>query len=120
MTLLDVRFRPDAVRALLCPGERRLPCWPYSSDSQRTRTYGTLTSTSSPPTSVGAFSRLDDVGEVKAGKLMARKRPQLIPMYDRAVKAAFPGTERDLWRLMRSSLEDADLRGRIEDMDPVS
>ncbi|MFJ6216137.1 DUF6308 family protein [Streptomyces sp. NPDC092296] len=47
----------------------------------------------------------DGIGPVVAGKLMARKRPHLIPVYDRRVKALFrrPAVDHTFW----ASLADA-------------
>lgn len=47
----------------------------------------------------------DGIGSVIAGKLMARKRPHLIPVYDRRVKALFrrPAIDHTFW----ASLADA-------------
>ncbi|MDP9389469.1 MAG: DUF6308 family protein [Actinomycetota bacterium] len=50
---------------------------------------------------------LEDVGRVTAGKLMAAKRPQLIPIYDQHVGAALRPPRRAFWLAMRRSIEDA-------------
>jgi len=50
---------------------------------------------------------LDDVGPVIASKLLARKRPRLLPIWDTVV-AKVTRTEIDQWVLLRSALADHD------------
>lgn len=49
------------------------------------------------------------VGWVTAGKLLARKRPHLIPVYDTVVRC-FLGTPADFWSSLRSALRADDAR----------
>lgn len=62
---------------------------------------------------------------VRAGKLMARKRPRLIPVYDSVVQA-WMGAPKQFWRPLRAVLRDEpELVQRIEvlrpaDAEPVS
>ena len=44
------------------------------------------------------------VGWVTANKLLARKRPHLLPVYDRIVKAALQPKSKDFWIPLRNSL----------------
>jgi hypothetical protein len=65
------------------------------------------------PSVVSEGSRLDrlwhlieaqhDVGWVTAGKLLARKRPRLVPVYDRVVMDAV-GRPRKFWLSLREAL----------------
>lgn len=48
----------------------------------------------------------DEVGWVTAGKLLARKRPRLIPVYDRFVLEAF-GSPNNLWIDLREALRES-------------
>lgn len=58
----------------------------------------------------------DDVGWVTAGKLLARKRPKLIPVWDNVVKCAY-GRPHDAWRWLDSQLRnDARLMSRISEL----
>jgi hypothetical protein len=58
----------------------------------------------------------DDVGWVTAGKLLARKRPRLIPVWDNVVKCAY-GRPDDAWRWLDSQLRnDARLMRRIGEL----
>lgn len=55
---------------------------------------------------------------VTAGKLLARKRPRLIPVYDRVVKAALGRSDHDeWWRPIRIALtENPDIVARLESL----
>ena len=54
-----------------------------------------------------ALVRLPGINWVTAGKLLARKRPRLIPVYDRVVKAALGRSHADeWWRPLRQALID--------------
>jgi hypothetical protein len=57
---------------------------------------------------------LDGVGSVIAGKLLARKRPRLIPIYDRIVKEV-TGADDNFWRALCKALraEDRTLHQRL-------
>jgi hypothetical protein len=52
------------------------------------------------------------IGPVIAGKLLARKRPRLIPVYDSVVSAAV-GESEQLWLTLRTALQDNGLRTRL-------
>ncbi|MFD3586890.1 DUF6308 family protein [Streptomyces sp. NPDC058683] len=51
-------------------------------------------------------SRPDGSGRVAAGKLLARKRPHLIPMYDIRIKQLFerPKTDNSFWAAQAAAL----------------
>jgi hypothetical protein len=57
----------------------------------------------------------DGVGWVTAGKLLARKRPALIPVYDGIVRCAM-GWPKDFWTALRHALRqnDGQLRADVE------
>src|SRR5437660_693869 len=61
---------------------------------------------------------LPGVGWVTAGKLLARKRPRLIPVYDRVVKAALGRPDGDeWWRPLRVTLvENPEIITRLEEL----
>lgn len=56
---------------------------------------------------------LPGVGWVTASKLMARKRPRLLPVYDSVVKAALQPDERSFWLPLRLELQDGTLVERL-------
>jgi Family of unknown function (DUF6308) len=60
--------------------------------------------------------RLYGVNYVIAAKLMARKRPRLIPIYDSVVRAALSPSDKNFWLALRSELGDTALRQRLTDM----
>ena len=49
----------------------------------------------------------EGVGWVTAGKLLARKRPSLIPVYDDVVRCAF-GRPREIWKALHNALRQDD------------
>ena len=59
---------------------------------------------------------INDVGWVTANKLLARKRPHLLPVYDRVVKAALQPKSKDFWIPLRNSLlaNDGEAIERLE------
>jgi hypothetical protein len=58
------------------------------------------------------------VGEVIAGKLLARKRPRLVPIVDSVVAKALGAERGTYWETMRHCLADPGRRQRIEDLRP--
>jgi hypothetical protein len=59
------------------------------------------------------LDKIVGVGWVIAGKLMARKRPRLIPIYDRSVRQA-SGARDNWWLSLRKTLQDDEsLRNRL-------
>lgn len=59
----------------------------------------------------------DGVGWVTAGKLLARKRPSLIPVYDDVVRCAF-GRPKEIWTALRDALrqDDGSFRAVLEEL----
>jgi hypothetical protein len=53
-----------------------------------------------------ALKGLDEVGGVTAGKLMAAKRPRLIPVYDAVVGGSLKPPVGRFWLTMRDQLAD--------------
>jgi hypothetical protein len=53
------------------------------------------------------LEKQDGAGWVTAGKLLARKRPSLIPVYDNVVRCAF-GWPRNVWTALRDALRKQD------------
>lgn len=119
VTLLDVPIKSRSVRLLL--GEkseemsRLLAAIPANLDIW-----------DAGPETLGAaeilWNRLvdspefDGVGPVVAGKIMARKRPRLIPVVDATVKGALPARPGTYWDEFRDALSDAVRRQRVEDL----
>jgi hypothetical protein len=59
----------------------------------------------------------DGVGWVTAGKLLARKRPSLIPVYDDVVRCAFDWPK-EIWTALRDALrqDGGSFRAVLEDL----
>lgn len=115
-TFLDVMFEPRAVRALLQPGFSRylagvpdnVDLWKATDDDLRPA-YGLW----------DEVIALRGVGPTKASKLLARKRPRLIPIVDSVVRNTFGLTEgQDSWVALRAALQDRQLRNDIEALRP--
>jgi hypothetical protein len=68
-----------------------------------------------------AWHRLRDagVGTVAAGKLLARKRPRLIPIVDQVIRRALQPPRNRVWATLRGCLQDEALRQRVEEIQPA-
>lgn len=67
------------------------------------------------------FDRLDEchgVGEVIAGKLLARKRAAIVPIIDTAVRKVLCLPDGRSWTSLRAVLQDGTLRRRIKALQP--
>lgn len=116
-SLLDVRFEPQAVRALLETKSSVLsqylaeippdvPLWAATDDDLRPA-YGLWE----------AVIKLPGVVGTKMSMLLARKRPHLIPIVDNAIGAGLP-LGGDSWRSLYLALQDEQVRGCIEAIRP--
>ncbi len=121
-TLLDMRFTPRAVRAILHDQARQLgqllsavpddvDLW-SATDEQLAPAYTLYRA-------LRAGGSLKGVGPTTASKLMARKRPRLIPIVDSVVRNALE-FETDEWVELRSALREPGLVDRIEALRPAS
>lgn len=116
-SLLDVRFGPQAVRPLLAAGPN--PFSKYLSDIPDDVDLWNATDDDLSPAYElwGALRGLPGVGRTRTSKLLARKRPRLIPIVDSVIRNALPLGE-DSWESLRSTLRDQHVRERIEDIRP--
>jgi Family of unknown function (DUF6308) len=115
-TMLDVVHKPLAVRALLKPGFSRhladvrddLDLWD-ANDQDLAPAYRLW----------DEFKALPGVGPTMASKLLARKRPRLIPIVDSVVRRSYGLTEHDdSWVALREVLKDRQLRDQIDAIRP--
>lgn len=115
--LLDVRFGPDVVRGLLGPDTgdipkllkklaAKAPLWESHDLTPAYTLWASLTS-------------FDGVGPTKASKLLARKRPHLMPILDSVIRDSLGLRRADSWKVLREVLGDADLRGAIDGLAPA-
>ncbi|MEU7981441.1 DUF6308 family protein [Micromonospora sp. NPDC049081] len=117
-TLLDISWRPLAIRALLAGGDHvsaaltaipaDLDLWNAGPDTLQVAT---------------ALHRwLDDlpgVGPVTASKLLARKRPRLVPIHDEIVLRVLAPPKKQLWVTLAAALGESALRDEIEGLRPA-
>ncbi|MFF7988833.1 DUF6308 family protein [Kitasatospora xanthocidica] len=85
----DARLEDPASDALVAPGGPAWELWERLADPAK-----------------AYAAKPDDVGPVIAGKLLARKRPHLIPVYDSRIKAVFrrPRTDHAFWADLAAAL----------------
>lgn len=118
VTLLDVRWTPLAARSLLfdqadevCDRlskiDRQTDLWAKDGDEQL--------DASLPLWKL--LDSLDAVGDTKASKLLARKRPRLIPITDSIIASAV-GTPGRTWPTLQHCFQDARFRERLENLRP--
>jgi Family of unknown function (DUF6308) len=119
VSLLDITWRPQAVRSLLGSHQRQLSSmlaaipqatdlWDASSEAIR-------------PIDVlwDALTAIDGVGSASATKLLARKRPRLCPISDSVVNKAVDVPHRT-WDVLRCLLQDPAARAEIEALRPAA
>ncbi len=118
VSLLDVTFEPRAVRSLLETDsdefsrlleqvDADVPLW-AADDSQFDRASDLYF----------RLKELHGVKRTKASKLMSRKRPRLVPIVDSVLLRELALGD-EVWRPLRSALQDADLRGQIDNLRPT-
>jgi hypothetical protein len=114
-SLLDVRFGPTAVRALLGSQDisfalkavpERLPLW--KADEPELQLANDLWI---------LVRDIGGVGRTRTSKLLARKRPDLVPIVDSVVAKALQ-LHVDTWRPLAQALEGEHLRHAIDDLRP--
>lgn len=116
VSLLDVRFQPRAVRALLRP-ESQL-CEHLAAIRDDRDLWDATDDELCPAYALWAeVKKLPGVGATKTSKLLARKRPRLIPVVDSVIRAALPLGD-DSWRSLRSALQDEQVRANVENIRP--
>ncbi|MET7391916.1 DUF6308 family protein [Dactylosporangium sp. NPDC005572] len=117
-TLLDISWRPLAVRQLLAEGDRiaaALAGIPTNLDLW----------TANPADLDAAtalhhwLDALPGVGPVIASKLLARKRPRLVPIDDTVVRRALTPPDGQFWVTLAGALTDRVLRDQIETLRPA-
>lgn len=116
-SLLDVRFGPQAVRTLLAPGPNSFSR--YLEDIPDDLDLWNATEDDLSPAAAlwKAVRSLPGVGPTRTSKLLARKRPRLIPIVDSVIRQALP-LGQDSWESLRSALVDRGVRNSIEDVRP--
>lgn len=120
--LMGMSFTPTTVRALLDPGEEReaashllseipnVDIWDNEADFTAANELWRLL--------VEREGAYPGVGWVKAGKLLARKRPGLIPVVDEVITRLVPGPPDGYWSLFQLFLRDPASLQKVEDLRP--
>jgi hypothetical protein len=119
VSLLDIIWRPQAVRVLLGSNQRQLSdllaaipratdLWDASSDAIR------------PIDALwDALTAIDGVGAASATKLLARKRPRLCPISDSVVNKAVDVPHRT-WDVLRCLMQDPGARAEVDALRPAA
>lgn len=118
-TLLDISWRPLAVRQLLassCSLAAALAALPSDLDLWNAEP-GVLRAATELHE---LLDRLSGVGPVTASKLLARKRPRLVPIHDDVVLRVLVPPKRQFWVTLSAALSDSTLRCEIMALSPAS
>ena len=123
VSLLDVPIPPRAVRrlledeALIATMDRLLNEVPTDADLWEVER-GVLEAADQ---AWAELVKLQDVGPVRAGKLLARKRPRVVPIWDDVVATVVGETHGDWWSVLKCCLQhELDLRTRIDELRPAA
>jgi hypothetical protein len=117
-TLLDISWRPPAVRALLAdsgPIAAELAAIPADLDLWLADDAILQAATALHK----RLDKLDGVGPVIASKLLARKRPRLVPIHDRHVLRVLTPPANQFWVTLGDALREPSLRAEIEELRPA-
>ncbi len=115
LTMLDVGLKPLAVRAVLGPGQVVLSELLRAIPHDRPLWEATDETLSAASALFVELDALPAVGAVNAGKLMARKRPRLIPVIDKHVITALQAPKGKYWTTVRDALGMDELWAQVED-----
>jgi hypothetical protein len=119
VSLLDITWRPQAIRALLGSNQRELSGM-LAAIPQATDLWDASSDTIRPIDAVwDALTAIDGVGAASATKLLARKRPRLCPISDSVVNKAVDVPHRT-WDVLRCLLQDPAARTELEALRPAT
>jgi hypothetical protein len=117
--LLDVRFSPPAVRDLVeaptVNWSQLLSAVPADVDLWRARAKH-LTAVETAWTELRSVPGID---RVIAGKVLARKRPRLVPIVDSVIERAVQAFDGTYWATIKEYTESAGNRREIEALRPL-
>ncbi|MFY1574762.1 DUF6308 family protein [Verrucosispora sp. WMMD703] len=117
-SLLDISWRPPAVRALLAEGDHvtaGLAAIPANLDLWNAGPYALQSAAALHQW----LDRLHGVGPVIASKLLARKRPRLVPIHDEVVLRVVAPPANKFWVTLAAALTESALRQEIEELRPA-
>lgn len=119
-SLLDVRFIPSAVRRLLSNPKFTALLMQIPVDVSLWEATDEMLDEHSPSQALWEeLRRLGEVGPTRASKLMARKRPHLIPVIDSVTRTGLGIGRGNAWLLLREALSEKSRRQRIDDLRPL-
>jgi Family of unknown function (DUF6308) len=119
VSLLDITWRPQAIRSLLGSNQRQLSDM-LAAIPQATDLWDASSDTIRPVDALwDALTAIDGVGRASATKLLARKRPRLCPISDSVVNKAVDVPHRTL-DVLRCLLQDPAARAEIDALRPVA
>jgi hypothetical protein len=115
-SLLDVRFGPTAVRELLTSQEIQSA---LAAVPDQVSLWDASEADLGVASDLWSLVRgIDGVGRTRASKLLARKRPRLIPIVDSVIAGALHLGD-ETWRPLREGLRDPELRQAIDALRPL-
>jgi Family of unknown function (DUF6308) len=119
VSLLDIVWRPQAVRVLLGSNQRQLSGL-LAAIPQATDLWDASSEDIRPIDAMwDALTAIDGVGAASATKLLARKRPRLCPISDSVVNKAVDVPHRT-WDVLRCLLQDPAARAELEALRPAA
>lgn len=119
-SLLDVRFGPHAVLRLLQRGDCNKLLAEIPPDVPLWEAPDELLGPDGPAWALWDELRaIPGVGRTRASKLLARKRPQLMPILDKVIVRALNLEDVDAWQALRLALTP-ELRERIDALAPAA
>jgi hypothetical protein len=119
VSLLDIVWRPQAVRVLLGSNQRQLSGL-LAAIPQATDLWDASSEDIRPIDAMwDALTAIDGVGAASATKLLARKRPRLCPISDSVVNKAVDVPHRT-WDVLRCLMQDPGARAEVEALRPAA
>lgn len=118
VTFLDVRVRPLAVRRILGQDAAKLETLLTDLPMDAPLWEADARDLAAMRAAWDHLCSYRGIGGVMAGKLLARKRPKLVPVVDSVIVAALDAPRGDTWATLASALRDEDRRRRIETLRP--
>jgi hypothetical protein len=117
VTLMDEHYRPDAIRDLLEGDAGTRATELLRAIPQDVPLWKVKDLEGAPDDLWWLLCELREVGPTRASKLMARKRPHLIPVYDSIVGEVVAPTS-TYWEVFRSFLASEENRAAVDQLRP--
>jgi hypothetical protein len=119
VALLDIAWRPDAVRAVLGSWAEKISEMLTAISSDTDLWDASDADLAAVDPLWDALLEMPGVGTATASKLLARKRPRLCPITGKVVIGA-AGVPGQTWQALRCLLQDLDARRAVEALRPPS